>query len=375
MATPLKIGVVLFQLGGPDSIEAVEPFLFNLFSDPDIIPIPIPVVGGLLRKPLARYIARKRAPHVAEHYREIGGHSPIGILTERQARALEAALRPEFDPLMAVAMRYWRPTTEDAVARIRSATLDRLVLLPLYPQFSYATTLSSLKEWNRCYRSGTGILTDSDVGDPDKGRAGRAAGPRSSPSISASPSLNGGPPVRTVGDFHHHPLYVDALVERINATFTHFDSPEGVHIVFSAHGIPLSLVEKGDPYPKQIAATVAAVIERGAWAQPHTLCFQSRVGPMKWLEPSTIHTLERLGREGVKKVLIVPVAFVTEHVETLHEINIEAREIAEHAGIQQFRMMPAVGDHPKFIACLADLVRKAVLQPQTQDNPAPPFAD
>jgi len=358
MSSAPKIGVVLFQLGGPDSLDAVEPFLFNLFSDPDIIPIP--VVGGLLRKPLARYIARKRAPHVAEHYREIGGHSPIAILTERQSRALAAALRPEFDPLVTVAMRYWRPTTEDAVAAIRAAALDQLVLLPLYPQFSYATTLSSLKEWNRCYRA-TGILKDPIVEDAEARRAGRVAGSPSNPRL---PSLNGGPHVRTVGDFHRHPLYVDALVERISSTFGHFDSPEGVHIVFSAHGVPLSLVEKGDPYPKQIAATVSAVVERGAWPQPHTLCFQSRVGPMKWLEPSTIHTLERLGGEGVKKVLIVPIAFVTEHVETLHEINIEAREVAEHAGIEQFRMMPAVGDSPTFIACLADLVRKAVAQPQ-----------
>jgi ferrochelatase len=346
MTAPKKIGVVLFQLGGPDSSQAVEPFLFNLFCDPDIIPIP--VVGGLLRKPLARFIARKRAPHVAEHYREIGGHSPIGILTARQSRALEAALRPEFDPLMAVAMRYWRPSTEEAVARIRSETLEQIVLLPLYPHFSYATTLSSLKEWNRCYRGG---------------EAG------------ASANRNGAPPVRTVGDFHKHPLYIEALVERIHATFGHFDSPEGVHIVFSAHGVPLSLVEKGDPYPKQIQATVDAVMARGAWTQPHTLCFQSRVGPMKWLEPSTIATLERLGREGVKKVLIVPIAFVTEHVETLHEINIEAREIAGHAGITQFRMMPAVGDSPTFISCLADLVRKAVTQPQAPGSAPPELSE
>ena len=326
-----KLGVVLFQLGGPDSLDAVEPFLVNLFSDPDIIPIP--VVGGLLRKPLARYIARKRAPRVSEHYREIGGRSPLSLLTARQASALEAALRADFDPLIATAMRYWNPSTADAVSRIRGAQLDQLVLLPLYPQFSYATTLSSLKEWNRLYRE---------------------------PS-----SSNGALPSRTVGDFHRHPLYIETLVDRINATFHHFDSRDDVHLVFSAHGIPLSLVEKGDPYPKQIEATVAAVMERGAWPNPHTLCFQSRVGPMKWLEPSTEPTLERLGHEGVKRVLIIPISFVTEHVETLHEINIEAREVAEHAGIQQFRMMPAVGDHPKFIACLADLVRSAIAAPAT----------
>ena len=352
MSARPKIGIVLFQLGGPDSLEAVEPFLFNLFCDPDIIPIPI--VGGLLRKPLARYIARKRAPHVAEHYRDIGGGSPIGQLTARQGAALAAALRPDFDPLVAIAMRYWRPTTEDAVAQIRAASLDQIVLLPLYPHFSYATTLSSLKEWNRCYRA-----TSSP-----------SAPPSSPSSTSPTSSTFDSPPIRTVGDFHRHPLYIEALVDRINSTFRHFDSPGEVHLVFSAHGIPLSLVKKGDPYPQQIESTVRAVVERGAWPNPHTLCFQSRVGPMKWLEPATTATLARLGSEGVKRVLIVPVAFVTEHVETLHEINIEAREIAEHAGIQQFRMMPAVGDSPKFIACLADLVRTALaVSSKSADDP------
>jgi len=328
MPAPQKLAIVLFQLGGPDSLAAVEPFLYNLFSDPDILPIPL--VGGLLRKPLARRIARTRAPRVAEHYRAIGNRSPITILTARQAAALEAALRPDFDSTAVLAMRYWRPSTEDAVTRVRSGSFDQIVLLPLYPQFSYATTLSSLKEWNRCYRF------SSTSARPDAAR------------------------VRTIGDFHRHPLYIEALVDRINATFHHFDSRDDVYILFSAHGIPLSLVEKGDPYPKQIEATVRAVMERGAWPNPHSLCFQSRVGPMKWLEPSTTATLERLGREGTKRVLIVPLAFVTEHVETLHEINIEARETATHAGITQFRMMPAVGTHPKFIACLADLVRTSV---------------
>jgi len=322
MSPAPKLAIVLFQLGGPDSLEAVEPFLFNLFSDPDILPIPL--VGGLLRKPLARRIARNRAPRVAEHYRAIGSHSPIGILTARQAAALDAALRPDFDPTVTVAMRYWHPTTEDAVALVRSGNFDQIVLLPLYPQYSYATTLSSLKEWNRCYRP---------------------------------PSAADASKVRAIGDFHRHPLYIEALVDRINTTFRQFDQRGDVHIVFSAHGIPLSLVEKGDPYPQQIQGTVQAVMERGAWTNPHSLCFQSRVGPLKWLEPSTTATLERLGHEGVKRILIVPLAFVTEHVETLHEINIEAREIAEHAGVSQFRMMPAVGTHPKFIACLADLVR------------------
>ncbi len=315
-----KIGVVLFQLGGPDSLEAIEPFLYNLFCDPDIIPIP--VVGGFLRKPLARYISRKRSKHVAEHYREIGGRSPLGLLTARQARALQAALRPQLDPSVFVAMRYWHPLTEETVAQVRAEELEELVLLPLYPHFSYATTLSSLKEWNRWY-------------------------------------TKDGIPVRTIGDFHAHPLYIEALVERIDTTFRHFSDRADVHIVFSAHGLPMSLIEKGDPYQRQIQATINAVLQRGGWPNPHTLCYQSRVGRQKWLEPSLTASIGRLAAQGVKRLLIVPISFVTEHIETLFEINIEAREAAEHAGIEQFRMMPAVGDSPKFIACLADLVRGA----------------
>ncbi len=320
MSQKKKIGVVLFQLGGPDSLDAVEPFLYNLFCDPDIIHIPL---GGLLRKPLARYISRKRSRFVAEHYQEIGGRSPLGLLTERQARGLEAVLRPDFEPVIAIAMRYWHPLTDEAVRRIRAAQPDELVLLPLYPQFSYATTLSSLKEWNRC-------------------------------------CADGRLPVRTVGDFHKHPLYIEAVTDRINLTFGHFDDPSVAHIVFSAHGLPVSLIEKGDPYQKQIEATVSAVMEKGGWPNPHALCYQSRVGPQKWLEPSLPATIERLAAEKARHLLVVPISFVTEHIETLHEINIKAREEARRAGIQTFRMMPAVGDSPKFIACLADLVRRAL---------------
>ncbi len=323
MSNSPKIGVVLFQLGGPDSLQAVEPFLYNLFCDPDIIPIP--VVGGLLRKPLARYISRKRSKHVAERYRKIGGRSPLGLLTARQGRALEVALRPQIDARVFMAMRYWHPLTQEAVARVRAEKLDALVLLPLYPHFSYATTLSSLKEWNRWY-------TNDSV------------------------------PVRTIGDFHDHPLYIESLVERIETTFRHFSGGAGVHIVFSAHSLPLSLIEKGDPYQRHIEATMKAVMGRGGWPNLHTLCYQSKVGSQKWLEPSLTATIPQLASAKVKRLLVVPISFVTEHIETLHEINIEAREEAAHAGIEQFRMMPAVGDSPKFIACLADLVRKATAQ-------------
>ncbi len=318
-----RIGVVLFQLGGPDSADAVKPFLYNLFCDPDIIPLG--PLGGILRKPLAWYISRRRSQAVAHHYAEIGGHSPIRLLTERQACALAQALQPYVDPRVVVAMRYWHPSTSEAVAQLDSAALDALVLLPLYPQFSLATTGSSLKEWNRQYQP------------PRRGL-----------------------PVHVIEKFYDHPLYIEAVVERIERCFRQFDRPEEIHLVFSAHGLPLSLIERGDPSQRQIEETVRLVRERGRWPNAHTLCFQSRVGRQKWLEPSLTATLAELARRGKKHLLVIPIAFVTEHIETLHEINIEAREEAAKLGIEKFRMMPAVGGSPQFIGALADLVLRAV---------------
>lgn len=323
-----RVGVVLFQLGGPDSLEAVEPFLFNLFLDPDIIPLgPF----GLLRRPIAKLISSRRSVPVAGKYAEIGRRSPIGTLTERQRVRLMEALSPHLEPVAVTAMRYWHPFTSEAVETLRKAgPLDELVLLPLYPHYSFATTLSSLKEWRRVY--------------------GNSAG---------------GPPERTIDHFYDHPLYIQALVQRIGSMLRQFRNSSGIHLVFSAHGLPMSLVEKGDPYPKQIEATVRLACELGmkqypGWPRTHLLCYQSRVGPAKWLQPPLTEAIERLGHEGAKEMLVVPISFVTEHIETLHEINIEAREGAEKLGFEKFRMMPAVGDSPLFIAALMDLVLRAV---------------
>jgi protoporphyrin/coproporphyrin ferrochelatase len=328
MATRKRVGIVLFQLGGPDSLANVEPFLRNLFLDPDIIPLgPLNFIRGLL----ARYIASRRSIPVAKKYGEIGRRSPIGVLTERQRARLVAALEPYIEPVAVTAMRYWLPLTADAVARIKKEQrLDELVLLPLYPHYSYATTLSSLKEWRRVY----GAPVD-------------------------------GLPERTVEYFFAHPLYIQALVTNIGKILRQFPDSSRIHLVFSAHGLPMSLVEKGDPYPKHIEETVRLVSELGAkqfagWPRIHLLCYQSRVGPAKWLEPSFVGTLERLGHEGVKEMLVVPISFVTEHIETLHEINIEGRADAVKAGIERYRMMPAVGDSPAFIGALRDLVLRAV---------------
>lgn len=341
MAAKKKVGIVLFQLGGPDSLQAVEPFLLNLFLDPDIIPLgPL----GILRRPIAKLISSRRSIPVAGKYAEIGRRSPIGLLTERQRARLVEAVSPYIDPVAVTAMRYWHPMTSEAVEALRKAgRLDEIVLLPLYPHFSYATTLSSLKEWNRVY------------GKP-----------------------NGGPPVRSVGQFYNHPLYIQAVAQRIGLVLRQFPDSSRIHLLFSAHGLPMSLVEKGDPYPKQIEETVRLVCETGkqqypGWPRIHLLCYQSRVGPAKWLQPPLTGTIERLGHEGVKEMLVVPISFVTEHIETLHEINIEARIEAKKLGIERFRMMPAVGDSPLFIGALKDLVLGAVgiqneaasLQPST----------
>jgi len=318
-----KTAVILFQLGGPDSPDAVYPFLYNLFCDPDIINFP----GAFLaRKALARFIAGRRAPHVAERYNLIGGRSPIIDLTFAQAAALESRLNPATPSSVFVAMRYWHPFTEEVVKRISGSSFSRIILLPLYPQFSKATTLSSLNEWRRRTSSRQELQSTS------------------------------------ICCFYNHPLYIKAIVENINSVYSKFVScrPEDVDLVFSAHGVPVGLVREGDPYQLQIEETVRLVVEEGKWRSPHHLCYQSKVGPARWLRPSLPETIEALAHSGRKRLLVIPIAFVTDHIETLHEIDIEAREDALKLGILQFEMMPALNSSPLFIECLADLVRRSV---------------
>ena len=220
MPAKKRVGIVMFQLGGPDSLAAVEPFLLNLFLDPDIIPLgPL----GLLRKPIARRISSRRCKPVMGRYAQIGRRSPIAILTERQRVRLVRALTPYVDPVAVIAMRYWHPMSVEALDTLRNAgPLEEIVLLPLYPHYSYATTLSSMKEWHR-------------VADRAKWTTSRGA-----------------PPERVVESFYDHPLYIQALVQRIGSVLRQFPDSSRIHLVFSAHGLPMSLVEKGDPYPKQI---------------------------------------------------------------------------------------------------------------------------
>ena len=320
-----RTAVVLFQLGGPDSLDAVEPFLHNLFSDPDIINFPF---ARLAREPLARLMARHRAGKVRRHYAEIGGRSPLIELTQAQAVALEAELAATLPAQVLVAMRYWHPLTAEAVEAVRRGQFAQLVLLPLYPQYSRVTTGSSVNEWNRRFR------------------------------VSGNH-----PPVTLVERFYDHPHYLDAVVGQINRALGRFPAGARVHLLFSAHGIPESVIHAGDPYQRETEETVRLVRERGAWPLLASLCYQSKVGPGRWLGPMLNESLKALRTAGTARVLVVPISFVTEHIETLFEVDIEARGLAAKLGFDQFEMMPALNDSPVFIRALADLVRRAVAQP------------
>jgi protoporphyrin/coproporphyrin ferrochelatase len=321
MANPTRrVGVILFQLGGPDTPQAIEPFLFNLFSDPDIIDFPFARLG---RKPLAKLISATRAKKVQHHYSAIGGASPIRKFTEQQARALQQKLADDgLDATCFVAMRYWHPFTAEAIEQLRAAECDEVVLLPLYPQYSSTTTGSSLNEWRRLFRE--------DV------------------------------PVHCVESFYRHPLYLDALVEKVDEALARFSDCGGVEIVFSAHSVPMSVIAKGDAYQRHIEETVELLMQRGGWQNRYRLCYQSKVGASKWLQPSLHRTIRDLASEQVKQVCIVPIAFVSDHVETLGEIDHEAREEAAEFGITQFEMTSGLNDSPTFIAALADLVETAL---------------
>ena len=318
--TTRRVGVVLFQLGGPDTLEAIEPFLFNLFCDKDIIDFPFARIG---RKPLAKLISTTRARKVQHHYSVIGGGSPIRRFTEMQACALQRTLRDSgLDAHCFVAMRYWHPFTSETVVHVLAAGCDEIVLLPLYPQYSATTTGSSLNEWRRRFTGDT--------------------------------------PVYCVEPFYRHDLYLDGLVEKVDEALVRFADPDSAELVFSAHSVPASVIANGDPYQQQIQETVELVMRRGGWPNRHRLCYQSKVGASKWLQPSLHCTLRDLAAEHVRAVCVVPISFVSDHVETLGEIDHEARKEAAGLGIQKFAMTAGLNDSPTFIAALADLVAQAV---------------
>lgn len=324
--------VVLMNLGGPDRPEAVEPFLYNLFSDPDLLQLPL---GFLWQRWLARKIASSRAPESRKNYATLGGRSPILDYTREQAAALRSALGEGFS--VHVAMRYWHPLSEAAAEEVVAAGARRAVALPLYPHRSRTTSKSSVRAFRRAL-------------------AERA------------PWM----PVYEICSFPEAPGFVRAWVEAVRAVLAGIPAGrrERAHILFSAHGLPQSVVDAGDPYLAQVEATVRAVMEGLGGDRPHSLAFQSRATRAKWLEPATEDELDRLGRARTEDVVVVPIAFVTEHVETLFELDLLLKEPALAAGVRNYHRVPVPHLHTAFIGELAARVR-GVLEPGGL-SPCPP---
>jgi ferrochelatase len=328
-----KVGVLLLNLGGPERIQDVGPFLYNLFADPEIIRLPNPA----LQKPLAWLISSLRAGKSQAAYRSIGGGSPLRRITEQQARELQSTLRQRgIEATSYVAMRYWHPFTESAVADIKADGIDAVVVLPLYPHFSISTSGSSFRELQRLRQ-----------GDPGFSRL----------------------PIRCIRSYYDDPGYIGAMAELIAREIQACPDPAQAHVFFSAHGVPKSYVEEaGDPYQQEIETCARLIMQRLqadlGHANPYTLAYQSRVGPVEWLKPYTDDALHELGAAGVKDLVVVPISFVSEHIETLEEIDIEYREIATEAGITNFRRVPALDTTPSFIQGLANLVQQALEGPE-----------
>jgi protoporphyrin/coproporphyrin ferrochelatase len=316
----MRRAIVLMNLGGPDCPAAVRPFLYNLFSDPAIIALP-----AMLRLPLAWLIAWRRAGTAGQIYARLGGASPLLANTEAQARALEAELGPEHRCF--IAMRYWHPLTAAAVSAVAQWRPAEIVLLPLYPQYSTTTMASSLRAWAE-----------------EAARQGLAA------------------PTRAVRSYPTMPGFVSAIAALVAETLDE-RGHQPARLLFSAHGLPLKTVRAGDPYPQEVEATAAAVVR--AVNRPGLdwrVCYQSKVGPLAWLGPSVEEELHRAGRDGLA-VLIAPISFVSEHAETLVELDIDYRRVAESCDVRAYMRVPTVGTHPGFIGALADLVRGELAAP------------
>jgi protoporphyrin/coproporphyrin ferrochelatase len=318
----LRLAVVLFNLGGPDKPESVRPFLVNLFKDPAILRVPF-----FVRPFLARLIAYLRTKVATANYAILGGGSPLLGLTEDQARALEAAL-PEFDVHCFVAMRYWHPFSEPVAREVRDWAPDEVLLLPLYPQYSTTTTGSSLTAWREA-----------------AAQAGLVA------------------PVTTLCCYHADPAYVAATAAGVRRAYDdavrQLAGSAPLRILFSAHGLPETIVRHGDPYQFQVERTVASVVRSMAVpALDWTVCYQSRATPQKWLDPSIEHAIKQAASDKTA-VLVVPIAFVSEHSETLVELDVEYRELAAHVGVPGYFRAPTQNSEPAFIESLAALVRRA----------------
>ena len=325
-----QTAVVLFNLGGPDSLKSVRPFLYNLFSDPEIIKLPI---GFLTQKLFARLISRRRTKEAIKGYAAIGGKSPLLENTQGQAIALQLALAEAADAEhgvdnidVHVCMRYWHPLSRKVVSELARQGYSRLVLLPLYTQYSATTTGSSLKDFMRECKH-------------QKYR----------------------PEMITIDRWYQNAHYQQAIADTIINEVEKFPNPdpEQIELLFSAHGLPQKIVDAGDPYEKEIQETYEGARDKLGW--PHTtLCYQSRVGPLVWLKPYTNDVIREKAAAGVKQILIYPIAFVSDHSETLYELSITYADLARSEGIENYRVVPALNDHPLLIRALRDMVINAL---------------
>jgi ferrochelatase len=323
-----KLAVVLFNLGGPDGPEAVKPFLTNLFSDPAIISLP-----GIVRLPLARMIASGREETAKANYAIMGGGSPLLPETQRQAGALQAALaaaRPDLETQVFISMRYWKPFADQTAREVAEFAPDELVLLPLYPQFSTTTTASSLKDWSRAYR-----------------------GPGASHAVCCYPTAQG---------------LVEAHARAISQTWLKAGRPDNVRLLFSAHGLPEKVIKGGDPYQAQVEATAQAVSALLPELPDWSVCYQSRVGRLKWIGPSTDDAIRQAAADG-KGVLVSPIAFVSEHVETLVELDHEYSELAGSLGCAPYLRAPT----PTVDGALIDALAAATLEALDRGGAPAPF--
>lgn len=319
-----KVAVVLFNLGGPDNQAAVRPFLFNLFKDKAIIRLPTPA-----RLALAALISTTRAKSARANYALMGGGSPLLPETKAQADALQQRLGGHLDGAQVqvfIAMRYWRPFTEETAREVAAYNPDEVVLLPLYPQYSTTTTASSIEAWRKAYR-GTGT-------------------------------------VRTICCYADEPGLIEAHAARIRQAWENSGRPDRIRLLFSAHGLPQQVIDDGDPYAEQVERTCSAVIEALGkdglgrdW--DWRVCYQSRVGRLKWLGPYTPDAIAQAAQDG-RAILITPIAFVSEHVETLVELDHEYGELAQSVGVSTYIRAPALGVHEAFIGGLAVSVQRAL---------------
>ncbi len=321
-----RIAVILFNLGGPDNLASVKPFLRNLFNDPAIIGAPTPI-----RRLLSWFIATRRAPHARQIYSKIGGSSPLRLHTEKQARALEDALADLGEVKAFPCMRYWYPFSDQVAQAVSDFAPDQVILLPLYPQFSTTTSGSSIADWRRA-RSVVGLTA----------------------------------PERTVCCYAQDDGFVAAQVALILPHLEAATAAGPTRLLFSAHGLPKKVIARGDPYQWQVEQTcefvARSLADAGIKDLDWQVCYQSRVGPLEWIGPDTEDEIRRAGRDG-RAVVLAPIAFVSEHSETLVELDIDYRQLADECGVETYVRVPAVGTNNAFISGLAAMVRTALAWP------------